>query len=295
MFKHEAQTALALFVGVFLFSAVTPLLFAQSNEAGERTEPYRIFAVVWRGETEVEEGFREYFTQRGIPFEMTVRNLNLDRNNAPAFVEEIKQAKPDLVYTWGTGTTTSIVGRVDSDNPEKFVREFPGIFVLVAYPKVAKIIESYESPGRNVTGVSFLATLEAQINTILAYRPFKKVAVIYDSTASNSRINVASLEEVLPKFNLELVVLPVPLNEDEKPDPKYIPELIQKAKDSGADILYMGPDSFLARHGEIYTSKAIEAGLPTFSAAQTPLKYFPRYVWTRFRLPHPRETGCSSS
>ncbi len=272
MLKHAAQTLLAFFVGVFLFGTVTPLLLAQSNEAPERTEPYRIFAVVWRGETEVEDGFREYFTQRGIPFEMTIRNLNLDRGNAPAFVEEIKEAKPDLVYTWGTGTTTSIVGRFNAENPGDFVREFPGIFVLVAYPKVARIIEEYESTGRNLTGVSFLASIEAQINTILAYRPFKKVAVIYDKTSSNSRINVASLEEILPKFNLDLVVLPVPLNENEKPDPKYLPQLVQEAKDSGAEILYMGPDSFLTRHGDIYTSAAIAAGLPTFASTQAPLK-----------------------
>ena len=68
---------------------------AQSPGGG----PFEIFAVVWRGETEVEAGFRDYLTQRGIPFKMTVRNLNLDRGRAPAIVEEIKRARPDLVYT----------------------------------------------------------------------------------------------------------------------------------------------------------------------------------------------------
>ncbi len=272
MFKSLVRKFLASAVGIFLYGYVASPALAQSVEAAERTEPYRVFAVVWRGETEVEDGFREYFTQRGIPFEMTVRNLNLDRGNAPAFVEEIKQAQPDLVYTWGTGTTTSVLGRHDSENPEKFVQGIPGIFVLVAYPKVARIVESYENTGRNLTGVSFLATIESQINTILAYRQFKKVGIIYDKTSGNSRINVASLEEILPKFGLDFVILPVPLDENEKPDPKHLPELIHKAKDNGADILYMGPDSFLVRHGDAYTSTANEIGLPTFSATQAPLK-----------------------
>ena len=238
------------------------------------TEPFQIFAVLWRGETEVEAGFRDYFNQRGIPYEMTVRNLNLDRGNAPPIVEEIKRVRPDLVYTWGTGTTRSIVGAVETEEPEKFIRDIPGIFVLVAYPKIANIIESFEQTGRPVTGVSFLASIEAQLNTILAYRPFKKMAVIYDKTASNSRINVASLEDTVPKFGMELLILPVPLDENGKSDPETLPELIQQAKDDGADILYVGPDSFLTRHGDVYTASAIAAGLPTFASTQAPLKNF---------------------
>ena len=130
---------------------------AQTPGDSQAVAPFRIFAVVWRGETEVEQGFRDYLTQRGIPFEMTVRNLNLDRGNAPPIVEEIKRVRPDLVYTWGTGTTLSIVGKIGTDTPESFVRDIPAVFTLVSYPKVANIVESYESTGRPVTGVAFLA------------------------------------------------------------------------------------------------------------------------------------------
>ena len=237
-----------------------------------RSEPYEIFGVVWRGETEVEDGFREYLTQRGVPFNMTIRNLNLNRENAAGIIDEIKQFKPDLIYTWGTGTTTSIVGKVNVDAPEQYVRDIPAIFVLVAYPKIANLIESYEKTGRGVTGVAFLASIESQINTMLAYHPFRKIAVIYDKTSGNSRINVASLEQIVPKMGLELVVLPVPLNEDEKPDPNRLPELIEQAKSDGADVLYMGPDSFITRHADVFTAKAIETGIPTFASTQAPLK-----------------------
>ena len=245
---------------------------AQTSNDSQVVTPYRIFAVVWRGETEVEQGFRDYLTQRGIPFEMTVRNLNLDRGNAPPFVEEIKRVRPDLVYTWGTGTTSSIVGKIDTDTPESFVRDIPAVFTLVSYPKVAKIVASYESTGRSVTGVAFLAPVETQLKTILAYRPFKTIAVIYDRTAGNSRINVADLREVAPKLNVNLIELPVPLGENGKSDPAALPGLVEQAKDGGAELLYMGPDSFLTRHAKAYTSAAIAAGLPTFASTQAPLK-----------------------
>ena len=245
---------------------------ARAQDASGAGAPYRIFAVVWRGETEVEEGFRDYLTQRGIPFEMTVRNLNLDRGNAPPIVEEIKRVRPDLVYTWGTGTTSSIVGKLETDTPESFVRDIPAVFTLVSYPKVANIVESYDSTGRPVTGVAFLAPVEAQLRTILAYRPFTTIAVIYDQTAGNSRINVADLREAAPGMDINLIELPVPLGEDGKSDPAALPRLVEQAKEAGAELLYMGPDSFLTRHANVYTAAAAAAGLPTFAATQAPLK-----------------------
>ena len=245
---------------------------ARAQDDSGASTPYRIFAVVWRGETEVEEGFRDYLTQRGIPFEMTVRNLNLDRGNAPPIVQEIKRVRPDLVYTWGTGTTTSIVGKIETDAPESFVREIPGVFTLVSYPKVANIVQSYESTGRAVTGVAFLAPVEAQLRTILAYHPFDTIAVIYDQTAGNSRINVADLREAAPRMGINLIELPVPLGENEKSDPAALPRLVEQAREEGAELLYMGPDSFLTRHAKAYTAAAAAVGLPTFAATQAPLK-----------------------
>ena len=268
--SHPVRLA-TLVLGAVLGLAVAKSM-AQTPEDSAAVTPFRIFAVVWRGETEVEQGFRDYLTQRGIPFEMTVRNLNLDRGNAPPIVEEIKRVRPDLVYTWGTGTTSSIVGKLETDTPEAFVRDIPAVFTLVAYPRVAGIVESYEDTGRPVTGVAFLAPVETQIKTILAYRPFTTIAIIYDRTAGNSRINVAELREVVPRMGMELLELPVPLGENGKPDPATLPGLVQQAKEGGAELLYMGPDSFLTRHAKAYTTAAVAAGLPTFASTQAPLK-----------------------
>lgn len=248
------------------------LALAQGADERDRDNPYKIFAVVWRGETNVEKGFRDYLTRRGIPFEMTVRNLNLDVGNAPAIVEEIKQANPDLVYTWGTGTASNIYGRVDSESPERFVGDRKGVFTLVAYPENARIVDSFESPGRSVTGVAFLASAEAQMNALLTYRPFETIAIIYDPTANNSRINAAQMRDAAAARGVELLELPVLLDGDGKPQPASLPALVREAKARGAELLYMGPDSFLTRHGDLFTQTAIDEGMPTFAATEAPLR-----------------------
>ena len=257
-----------LFVGASLGLSGNQVV-AQTSET---VTPFRIFAVVWRGETDVERGFRDYLTQRGIPFEMTVRNLQLDRRNAPPIVEEIKRVRPDLIYTWGTGTTTSIVGKIDTESPDSFVRDIPGVFTVVAYPVAARIVDSFESPGRIVTGVGFLASVESHLHTIQAYRPFRTIAVIYNEGASNSRINVKQLIDFAPNLGMKIIPLPVPKTEDGKPDPATLPDLVTQAKDMGAELLYMGPDAFIVRNADAYTAAAIAAGLPTFCAVQAPLK-----------------------
>ncbi len=244
---------------------------AQSGQNAGLGKPFKIFAVLWRGETEVESGFRDYLTQHNIPFEMTVRNLNLDRGNAPPIVAEIKRTRPDLVYTWGTGTTSSIFGKANTDTPEAFVRNIPGLFVLVAYPVAANIVASIEKPGRGVSGVSFLAPVDVQLGTIRAYRPFRRLAVIYDKTAGNSRINVEQLREASARAGMELLEIPVPLNTAGKPDPAALPALVRRAAEGNAEILYMGPDSFITRHSKTYTEAAIAAGLPTFASTHAPL------------------------
>ncbi len=262
---------LATLILCLAFGLMATRGLAQTSNDGQTLTPFRIFGVVWRGETDVERGFRAYLTQRGIPFEMTVRNLNLDRRNAPPIVEEIKRVRPDLIYTWGTGTTTSIVGKIDTDSPESFVRDIPGVFTVVAYPKAARIVESFERPGRIVTGVGFLASVESHLHTIRAYRPFRTIAVIYNEGATNSRINVQELLDYAPNLDMKVIPIPVPMK-DGKPDPDTVPELVKQAQEKGAELLYMGPDAFIVRNANAYTAAAIAAGLPTFSAVQAPLK-----------------------
>ena len=265
-----SRTVATSAVALVLFSFGLEVAGAQTRQATP-DDPYKIIGVVWRGETEVEDGFRAQLTQRGVPFEFEVKNLDLDRGNAPPIIDEIRREQPDLVYTWGTGTTTSIVGRVEQENPEDFIRDIPGVFVLVAYPIEANIVESFERPGRMVTGVSFLAPVEVQLGAIKAFHDFQALAVIYDESAGNSRINVEQLREAVPQAGMRLLEYPVPENDAGRPDPDALPELVHRARADGADLLYMGPDSFLTRHSDSYTSNAIEAGLPTFASTQAPL------------------------
>ena len=246
---------------------------AQTTGDSQAVTPFRIFAVVWRGETEVEQGFRDYLTQRGIPFEMTVRNLNLDRGNAPPIVEEIKRVRPDLVYTWGTGTTLSIVGKIGTDTPESFVRDIPAVFTLVSYPKVADIVESYESTGRPVTGVAFLAPVETQSQDHPGLpavhhhrrhlRPDRRQLAHQCRRPARSCAGAGHQPESS---------CPCPWERTASRTRPHCHDWWRRPGRPAPSSSTWARIPFLTRHAKAYTTAALAAGLPTFAATQAPLK-----------------------
>lgn len=257
---------------VVWFYATLALANPPSAEVSrEGARPFTVFAVLWRGETAVERGFKAYFAERGIPIEMIIRNLDGGRTKASTVIDEIRSRQPDLVYTWGTTATLGILGPLQTNTPEKFIRDIPAVFTLVAYPVEAGIVLSMAETGRTATGTAFLAPLDAQLRAMKAYRPITRFAVIYDETTANARLNVRQLQQAAPELGLEVISLPIPIGQNGRPRAEQIPEMIAEAKNIGAEFLYMGPDSFLAVHADTYTAKAIEQKLPVFASTQQPL------------------------
>ena len=226
---------------------------------------FHIYLVVWRGETDVEHGFRAHLYERGIPARYTLRNINQDRSRIPEIVAEIRAAKPDLVHTFGTSATLGVLGPHTDAQPGAHVEGIPGVFSIVAYPIEAKIVEQFDPPGRPITGTAFLAPIENQIDAILAYRPIDTLGVIYNSLERNSVINVTALRAGCEARNIKLVELPVPLDADGRPDVSRLDALADDLVREGVDFLYMGPDSFVTVNSERISTRAAEHGIPTFA------------------------------
>lgn len=226
---------------------------------------FHIYLVVWRGETDVEHGFRAHLYERGIPARYTLRNINQDRSRIPEIVAEIRAAKPDLVHTFGTSATLGVLGPHTDAQPGAHVEGIPGVFSIVAYPIEAKIVEQFDPPGRPITGTAFLAPIENQLDAILAYRPIDTLGVIYNSLERNSVINVTALRAGCEARNIRLVELPVPLDADGRPDVSRLDTLADNLVREGVDFLYMGPDSFVTVNSERISTRAAEHGIPTFA------------------------------
>jgi putative tryptophan/tyrosine transport system substrate-binding protein len=243
------------------------LLVAVTAASG--AAPYRIYAITFRGLTDVEKGFQEYFAAHNIPVEIIWRDLARDATRMPGFIEEIKRTKPDLVYTWGTSVTLGVVGTWDNPDPAKYVTDIPVVFTLVAAPVLAKIVPNLKAPGRNVTGVFHVATTESQMRAMSSYRPFKTVGFLYTPTEQNSVVSLKELEDLAAKQKFLVVARAFNLDATKKVTADGAAELVREIKEQRADWLYLPPDSFLGTLAQkTVIPAATQLGLPTFASTE---------------------------
>ncbi len=226
---------------------------------------HRITMLLFRGWEEACDGFRDHFAARRIPVELTVRDVAQDLRRLPAMVAEIRQAKPDLVYTWGTSLTIAALGPWDAPDPARHITGIPVVFNIVTDPVGNRVIKSNEDPGRAVTGTEYIASVEVQLRAMARYRGFARVAAIFNPNERNSLSVVAQMRALLGEG---LVELPVALDASRRPDPASIPARVAAAREAGADWLYIPPDTFLNDHRAVLTGTALEHRLPCFAATE---------------------------
>lgn len=238
-------------------------------QAQSSARPYRIYAITFRGMTDIERGFTEYFAARRIPVQITWRDLNRDAARMPGFIEEIRATRPDLVYTWGTSVTLGVVGTYDAFDPARHITDIPVVFTLVAAPVLAKIVPDLKSSRRNVTGVYHVAPTEAQIRAMASYRPFKSIGILYTPTEQNSVVVVDEVREVSRRMGFSVIARPLRLDANKKVTAEGAPEMIRELKEQKVDWLYLPPDSYLGTQAKsVIIPAAMENRLPTFASTE---------------------------
>lgn len=237
--------------------------------------PARIAMVLWRGETEVERGFRAALAEQGVEATIEIFDIERDTSRLPAIVRKLREAPPDLVYTWGTSVTLGIAGRWDAppSSSAKYLSGVPILFVMVAAPFDTGVAPAAPLPPRaGLTGVSHIAPLEAQINAIRSYLPLKKLGIVFNPNEANSVSNVEALRDLAASMGYTLLEAPVPPAADGEPSPAAIPALVAGLAKQGAQVLYIGPDNFVGNYRETLTSAGIAHGLPTFTATELEIR-----------------------
>jgi putative ABC transport system substrate-binding protein len=264
--RHATRHAMIRTLIALLAAAA---VLAADVQAQSLSRPYRIYAITFRGMTDVEKGFQDYFAARRIPVEITFRDLNRDSTRMAGFVEEIRKTKPDLIYTWGTSVTLGVVGPYDKVEPGKYITDIPVVFTLVAAPIPAKIVPDLKSSKRNVTGVYHVAPTDAQMRAISSYRPFKSIGVLYTPNEQNSVVIVNEMKEVAKKMNFTVVAKAFRLDAEKKVTADGAAEMIKDMKDKRVDWLYLPPDSFLGTQAQkLIIPAAMANNLPTFASTE---------------------------
>ena len=225
--------------------------------------------ITFRGETDVDKGFRAYLADAGLKVRYTVRDLAQDVSRMPSIVQEARALAPDLIYVWGTPATLALVGPYDASSAAPhYIHDIPVVFALVAAPMQSRIVQRLDAPGRNVTGAVHVVPPEVQLRVMHNYLPYEKVGVLYNAREPNSQAIVDQARVWCASHRAELVERTFHSNAAGQPVADGVEDLVAQIQRAGAQWLYLLPDTFL---GTVYgrvTPAALQLKLPSFGAAE---------------------------
>jgi putative ABC transport system substrate-binding protein len=246
----------------FACFVMIPPAYSKHNDA-----PYNIYMAVWRGCEDACKGFQDYFREEGIDANFIIRDAKRDKAKLPIFVREAKELGVDLVVTWGTSVTLGLVGSLAESDLAQYIPDIPVVFMIVADPIGAGIIENYKSSGRtNITGTRNRVPEEVQMHAIRTYRYFKRLGIIYNTKELNSVLNVEKIRKLAKKMRFDLFERSIELDDNGKPIVESIPQKIKELKNRNVTFIYVGSSSLLMRHRDYLTNSAVAQGVPLVSA-----------------------------
>ncbi|MDO4754468.1 MAG: ABC transporter substrate-binding protein [Bacillota bacterium] len=250
MRKGVAMLSLLLMLAMML-SACAPGA-GESKQGAQNAEPkvkYKI-GIIQIAEhialDEAKRGFIDGLKELGLDsnVEFLDKNAQGQFPNAVAIANSFVDEKTDLIYAIATPSAQATKQAVGG--------KIPVIFSAVTDPIEAGLIESFEKPGANITGVSDAAPIREQLELFKQIDPkISKIGILYSTSEVNSEIQINQVKKIAPELGLEVEVVGV----------SAISE-ISAAMDvllSGSDAIYMITDNLVSSSSELVANKASEA------------------------------------
>jgi putative ABC transport system substrate-binding protein len=251
--------------GLLSLPLSTPFLM---RSAMAQRSNYTVMLILFRGQTTAEEAFMLYLKER-VPVEFLIRDIDGDRTKIRQFLNEARQRRVDLVYSFGTTVTQEVVGVLGSVDRNRHLVDIPVVFNIVADPVGAGLADGLAATGRNVTGVSHLVPLRDQISAMQRFAPIRKLGVIYNVAEVNSLLAVVQLRQLASSLEYELIE--APLGTGHRPSTTEIEHAMERMLAARPDFVYLPSDSSMIANAQTIVRLATAAKVPVISATESPI------------------------
>ena len=241
-------------VRLLFLSVVVLIVFNHSLLAKDKS--LKIVMILWRGETQAESGFKDGLKELGYLVDYIIMNAGQDIKKLGNLLNQLKPKFDEFDYIYTFGTTVSRRTRVIVND------RVPQIFNVVTDPVGAGIVQSMESSGGNINGMSNKIPIAVQIQSALEVIKFGKLGIFFNPREKNSMITRKELYNIAKDFDFEVIDLRSP------PVQKMLQENLQKLIDKLilVDAVYLPPDSFLVSNAELIGSQLRVAKVKSIGA-----------------------------
>ncbi|MEV4902264.1 ABC transporter substrate-binding protein [Citricoccus sp. NPDC055426] len=143
------------------------------------------------------EGFEAGIEESGLDVTLDVQNAQGDQATANTIAGTFASGDYDLVLAIATPAAQAAA---------QAVTNVPVLFTAVTDPVSAKLVESNEAPGGNVTGTSDANPVLEQLTLLTELDPeAERVGIVYSSGEANSEIQVEWAKEAAEELGLQIV------------------------------------------------------------------------------------------
>jgi len=202
----------------------------------------------------VHEGVKDELAERGYREGENLRLMHESAQGNSAIASQIARKfvgeNPDVIVAIATPSAQTVAAAA---------RNVPVVFSAVTDPVAAKLVQSWEAPGVNITGVSDMLPIEKHLDMLQRAMPdAKRIGTVYNPGEANAAALIELLEERLQARGLELV----------KGAATKTSEVLGAARSlvGKADAIYLTTDNTVISAAEAVISVGERAKIPVFAA-----------------------------
>ncbi len=199
----------------------------------------------------VEKGIQDELNERKIKANFDLHNANGDINTALSIAKKFKEQKVKIAVGIATPSAQTLVKELKDTSTII-------IFSAVTDPVKAGLVNSLERGERNITGISDMTPVEAQIKLITQIKPIKKLGFIYSSHEDNAVALAKITKNICSKLNIELIEATITSSSDVKQATIAIANRV--------DAIYVTTDNTVVSALPSLTEVAMKYKIPVISA-----------------------------
>lgn len=200
------------------------------------------------------DGLAEAGYVEGENLTLNFQNASGEVGNCQSISDTFVNSDADLVLAIATPAAQSAVKTLEET-------DIPVVFTAVTDAVEAKIVNSNEAPGKNVTGTLDMPVIEDQIAVIKEILPdVKTLGILYSSSEANSEIQAGEAKAAAEALGMDVVVQTASSTND-------IQQVITSVVGS-VDAIYIPSDNGFASAIATVKNAAVDNQLPVFCAVE---------------------------
>lgn len=197
------------------------------------------------------DGLKEAGYVDGDNIKIDYKNAAGDGTTLNTIAEKLVSDQNDLIFAVATPSAQAVSGLTTT---------IPVLFTAVTDPVEAKLVDSLEKPGGNVTGTTDAVDINKQFKLMQTISPdVKKVGVVYNTSEINSKIQLDQAKALASKYGYTIVEKGVSQSSE-------IATAVQALIDEKVDAFWVPTDNMVVAAIDVMTDIATKAKVPVYAS-----------------------------